>query len=1140
MQKKEHIPKGFLWLNVTQFFGALNDNVFQLLVIFFLGYLLKADRNVEASIMSTAGIVFVLPFLLFSHAAGVLADRFSKRNIIVFTKCLEVVVMAGGFVAVLHSGPGSPTILYAMIFLMCTQSTIFGPSKYGIIPELVRREELSKANSFLVGLTYLAIILGTFLPSYVVARLFPGNYIALAGFCVVISFLGLAACLRISETPAAGERRSFTPFFFVDIFKTLYRLRTDRYLLLTVLGSAYFLALGGFIKFNLILYGSEHLGLMREQAGYLFPVAALGIGLGALLSGKLSGRNIEFGVVPLGAMGLTVTCILYAVIPEGAVISAGIISFFVGISSGLFIVPLNAFVQERAPRNRLGEILACQNFLSFLGVGLAMGLLKLLVTALGLSSSMSFLVVGLLTGILAVLAIAILPDFLVRFVVVVITRLVYRVKIYGLDNLPSSGPALLVSNHVTWVDALLISATQQRRIRFIMSRQIYEGLLLKPLFRLMGVIQISADDPPRRVVASINEARAALNDGSLVCIFAEGAITRNGNLRAFRPGLEKIAKGCDCPIVPVYIGGAWGSIFSYYHGKILSRLPAIVPYEVSVTFGERLPSSSSTREVRQAVMELSEKAFGARKTPARSLPRAFIGKARASWFRPCMGDTSGKRLSFGETLVSSVAMAEQLDRIVGDQEKVGVLLPTSAGGALVNVALSLRGRVPVNLNYTASAESVRSAIRQCGIGTVISSRVFMEKMDKLSLPEGTVFVEDIVVRIGKGAKVCAWLKAVFLPASMLMRFKKRGPDDLATVIFSSGSTGEPKGVMLSHHNIISNIESFAQAFRFDKHDRVCGILPFFHSFGFTVTLWAPLVRGFYVLYHPNPADGSKVAEMCREDRLTAMLSTPTFLLAYIRKAKKEDFQTLRGVVTGAEKLRTKVADAFEKRFGFRPLEGYGTTELSPVCSLNIPNVDVGGVQQVGTKEGSIGHPIPGVAMKVVDLDTGEDLPMGEEGLLMVKGPNVMMGYLGNPDKTSEVLRAGWYNTGDIAKLDDDGFAFILDRLSRFSKIGGEMVPHLVVEEKITQSIDAVGNVVCVTSVPDEKKGEQLVVLYTDDAGPLEQLKVSIKNSDLPNLWRPRDKNYFKVESLPVLGSGKLDLKRIKVIANEFVEKGARG
>ena len=738
---------------------------------------------------------------------------------------------------------------------------------------------------------------------------------------------------------------------------------------------------------------------------------------------------------------------------------------------------------------------------------------------------------------LALLAVIILPDFLVRFVVVVITRLIYRVRVRGIDNLPSQGPALLVSNHVTWVDALLIAATQQRRIRFIMSREIYDGLIFKPILRLMRVILISSDDPPRQVVASINEAKGALNEGSLVCIFAEGSITRNGNLRAFRPGLEKIMKGCECEIIPVYIGGAWGSIFSYYYGRVLSRLPVVVPYEVCVAFGEPMAATSSTIQVRQAVMELSEQFFSAKKNPSRSLPLAFIRTARASWFRSCMEDTSGKKFTFGNTLAASIAMADKLDKIAGAQEKVGVLLPTSAGAALANIALSLHGRVPVNLNYTASADAIQSAVSQCEIKTVISSRTFQEKMDKLPVLDGTVYMEEIVAQLGTSARIAAWLKARFMPARMLMCFRKRGPDDLATVIFSSGSTGEPKGVMLSHHNILSNIESFGAAFRFNKKDRVCGVLPFFHSFGFTVTLWAPLVRGFYVNYHPNPADGAKIAEMVRENRLTAMLATPTFLLSYIRRAKKEDFQTLRGVVTGAEKLRAKVADAFEKRFGFRPLEGYGTTELSPVCSLNIPDVDVGGIQQVGTKEGSIGHPIPGVAMKVVNPDTGEDLPLGAEGLLLVKGPNVMMGYLGNPEKTSEVLRGGWYNTGDIAKLDDDGFAFILDRLSRFSKIGGEMIPHLVVEEAITQSLDGVGHLVCVTSAPDERKGEQLVVLYTDDAGPVEQLHLSVRNSDLPNLWRPRESNYYRVDGLPVLGSGKLDLKRIKAIAYDLVENG---
>ena len=1130
-------PGPFAWLNITQFFGALNDNVFQLLVILFLSSLLiDADPDGEASIMAIAGVVFVLPFLLFSHAAGVLADRFSKRNIIVFAKCLEVVVMLGGLVAVILAGASSSIILYVMIFVMCTQSAVFGPSKYGIIPELVPRESLSKANSFLVGLTYLAIIFGTFIPAVMLDKIFPGNFLALAVLCVVISVFGLVACLRITPTPAVGMRRSFTPFFFVDIFKTLFRIRADRYLLLTIIGSAYFLGLAGFIKFNLIQYGQWHLLLSREQSCYLFPVAALGIGLGAILAGKLSGRNIEFGGVPVGAGGLTVTCILFSLLPQAAVFSAGVLSFFLGISCGLFIVPLNAFIQERAPRERLGEILAVQNFLSFLAVALGMGLLKILASVLGFTASMSFLVVGLLTAVLAVCTIIVLPDFLIRFVVVFITRFFYRMKVRGIENLPTSGPALIVANHVTWVDSMLIAATQQRHIRFMMGRDIYDSSWLKPVFKLMKVIPVSDSDGPRSVLKSLALARAALDAGDIVCIFAEGAITRNGNMRAFRPGMERIMKGSNYPIIPVHIGGAWGSIFSHYYGKLFSRFPGTIPYDISVVFGGALPASASSNDVRRSIQEMSHEAFDVKKTRCRSLPCRFIKTARRCWFRQAISDTTGKSLTFGNTLVAAIALSDQIESTIGDRDKVGIIMPASVAGALANLAVSLRGRVPVNLNFTASADSVKFAVQQCGIKTVLSSRAFLKKLGDFTVPDDTVFLEDIMPKIGRAEKIRALLKALFLPANMIMDYGNPGPDDLATVIFSSGSTGQPKGVMLSHHNILSNLESFGNVFRFDSKDRLCGILPFFHSFGFTTGLWAPLVIGFSTVYHPNPIDGSKVAEIVRENKLTALLTTPTFLLAYIRRGKKEDFESLRAVVTGAEKLKKKVADSFEKKFGLRPLEGYGTTELSPVAALNLPDVQERGVKQVGNKDGSIGHPLPGVAMKVVNPDTGDLLPDGEDGLLMVKGPNVMMGYLGNPEKTKEVLQDGWYNTGDIAKMDEDGFAYIVGRFSRYSKIGGEMVPHIAIEDKFLGVLSALSQVVFVTSAPDEKKGEQLVVLYTEEAGDVDELYGIMKDSDLPNLWKPKRDNYFVIDKMPTLGSGKLDLKQLNVMAGDFVEQ----
>lgn len=340
---------------------------------------------------------------------------------------------------------------------------------------------------------------------------------------------------------------------------------------------------------------------------------------------------------------------------------------------------------------------------------------------------------------------------------------------------------------------------------------------------------------------------------------------------------------------------------------------------------------------------------------------------------------------------------------------------------------------------------------------------------------------------------------------------------------------------MSHHNIISNLEAFQSIIQFQAGDRMCGVLPFFHSFGFTCTLWCPALKGFEVFYHPNPVDGGKIAEIVRENKLTILLATPTFLLAYIRRAAKEDFAPLRYVIVGAEKLKKKIADSFEEKFGLRPYEGYGATELSPVISLCIPDVEIDGYRQAGASEGSVGHPLPGVAVRVVAHDTGRVLPYGERGILMVKGPNVMTGYLEDPEKTAEVLKDGWYDTNDVVSLDDRGFIHIHDRISRYSKIGGEMVPHIAIEDAISRALGTINQCVYVTSAPDEKKGEQIVVFFTAEAGDADKLYHVVQVSDLPNLWKPRKDNMLQIEKIPVLGSGKTDLKRLKDLARMFVE-----
>jgi acyl-[acyl-carrier-protein]-phospholipid O-acyltransferase/long-chain-fatty-acid--[acyl-carrier-protein] ligase len=801
-----------------------------------------------------------------------------------------------------------------------------------------------------------------------------------------------------------------------------------------------------------------------------------------------------------------------------------------GCCGGLFLVPLHAFVQLRAPREKLGRILATGSFISWLGVLAASGLAYLLSGPLAFSAAKSFFVLGLLTFGLTLLTLWILPDFLLRFIALLTMRIGYRVKTTGSENIPAEGPALLVANHASWIDALLLLATQQRRIRFIMHRDIYNIRILQPIFRLMGVIPVSASDTRKQKFEFIKSSRQALEEGFLLCIFAEGMITRNGMLHPFKSGFEAITRGTNDPIIPIYIGGAWGSIFSYAHGKPLSKLPTSLPYPVSIHFGAALPATSNADQVQQSVAELAYDYFESQKSKRTSLAEMFIKSARKNWRSKAISDTSGKQLSYGQTASAALALSQTIKTRVTDEKVIGLLLPPSVGGALANLSVSLLGKVPVNLNYTASTEAVQSAIDQCEIRTTITSKRFIERLPDFPLPQQVLYLEELLEQVGIIDKLVAFCKAKLTPAWLILPGKKLRGEELATVIFSSGSTGEPKGVMLSQHNIISNLEAIRTVAAISSKDNVCSALPFFHALGYTATLWLPLLSGFSASYHVNPMEAGAITKLVRKHKSTMLLTTPTFLSTYLRRAKKEDFASLRLIVTGAEKLKEQLADNIAKKYGLRPLEGYGATELAPLITLSLPDVKMHDGKQLGHRKGSVGRPIPGVILRIVNPETNTPLSRGESGLVLVKGPNLMNGYLHQEEKTLAAIKDGWYITGDIGHIDQEGFLHITDRLARFSKIGGEMVPHIKIEEIFYRELKLNGNSLAVTSVADEKKGEKLVVLYTADAGDKKQLVNICNNSDLPNLWRPHPDNFLKVSALPILGSGKLDLCGLRNMA----------
>jgi acyl-[acyl-carrier-protein]-phospholipid O-acyltransferase/long-chain-fatty-acid--[acyl-carrier-protein] ligase len=1113
---------GFFAFFCTQFLGAFNDNFLKIVVSFVALDLATKGAN---SYVELIAFIFILPAALFSGYAGYLADVYSKRTILVAVKACEIGIM---FLALVAFYTGHIESMLAVVFLMGLHAAFFSPAKYGILPEMLPERELSRGNGLLEMSTFMAIILGTSVGGAIFA-VWKDRLPLIGILMIAIAGLGTFTSLGIARVPASGAAKFLRLNPLREVFEGLGRLRADRVLWLTVIGISYFWFLGALVQINLLFFGKELLQLDEFHIGLLGTFLAIGIGGGSLAAGRLSGDHIELGLVPLGSVAMGVCLGLVALsAPSYPYTCASLV--LLGFSAGLFAVPLNALLQQRSGKEEKGQLIATNNFMNTIGIFLAAGTHWMLKTPLQFSPDSIILLIGLVTLAGTAVILYLLPDYFVRFILWLLTHTIYRIRIVGAENLPAHGPALLVSNHVSFVDALMIGGATARFVRFMLHRDYYDLKWLNWFFRLMRSIPISATNR-RDIVQSLKHARNELDKGHMVCIFAEGAITRVGHLLPFKRGFEKIIEGTNIPIIPVHLDQLWGSIFSFADGRFFWKWPKRVSYPVTVSFGSPLPSTASVHEVRNAVLELESHAVDCRESTANLLHAKFVKTAKRNWFSFCMADTTGVELTYGKTLIGGLLFARWLKKRCADQTTVGVILPASVGGSLVNIAILLAGKVPVNLNFTSGEEGMSAAIAQCQIKTIVTSRAFLSKAN-IDEIDGMVFVENIRETFTGLQKTATALKAFLAPASWLNRryLKHQRPNDLATVIFSSGSTGTPKGVMLTHHNILSNIEGIAQVIRFTPRDRIMGVLPLFHSFGFTATLWLPLLERFGAVYHPNPTDAKTIGETVQKYQATLLISTPTFYVGYWRRCTKEEFASLRYIIAGAEKLREQIAKGFQEKFGLTILEGYGCTELAPVVAVNTPDVVDGGEKQISHKPGTVGHPIPGVAAKVIDPDTEQALGPGQEGLLLIKGPNVMLGYLNQPNLTEQAMRRGWYVTGDIAAIDEDGFIRITDRVSRFSKIGGEMVPHMKVEEVINEVLGHAASVV--TAIPDEQRGEKLVAFYAHNGVTRDELWSKLNQSELPKLWVPKRENLHAIDAIPVLGSGKADLKKVKALALE--------
>jgi len=1161
-------------LLTTQCFGALNDNMFRWLAVPIAKPVLGT-----AEALSLGLACFTLPYLLLAGLAGFLADRFSKRAVIVGCKVAEAVIMGLGVVAILS---GSVTLLFVVVALMGCQSALFGPSKFGSIPELVDHNRISKANGWMALITVIAsalgFVAGNFLFSLTqpdITR--PGTLADL--WLIPVSLLGVAAVgwaasLLVTRVPAADPQRRLMWNPAGDTWNNLRRLAANRPLMRAALGIAFFWMLASLAQMNIDVFGMQELQLEQRDIGLLLGILVAGVGIGSVLAGYWSGGKVELGIVPLGALGIVVSSGLLYLCGKGidptsadAVQSAFVWScvwlFLLGVSAGLFNIPLEAFLQERSERQHRGVILAAGNFLSFSLILLSAGLFLVLQKTFNLSASDIFLVAAVGTLPVLVYIVVLLPTATIRFLVWLVAHTVYKVRVTGEENVPESGGALLVANHVSWIDAVLLMLTSSRPVRMLGYADYVNNWKLRWLARLFGVIPIKAEAGPKELLGSLQAAREALKGGDVVCIFAEGSITRSGQLQPFQRGLLHIVKGTDAPVIPVYLDGLWGSVFSYRGGQAFRPKPRWPgrprrwPYHVSISFGPALTEPNNVHQIRSAVQNLGARAMEQRKQHSRMPARRFLHMCRRSLFRSKVADSTGVELTGGKLLTATLVFRRLFRRsgIGRNEEMVGVFLPPCAGAVLANAALTLMRRVAVNLNYTLKEETLNHCIERCNIRHVITSRKFLEKKP-YNLNAEVVYVEDLKEQVGLWDKIASMFSAYCEPRFLLerrLRLNDVQPDDLLTVIFTSGSTGEPKGVMLSQNNVLSNIEAIDELFHFTPQDVLLGVLPFFHSFGYTANLWLTLTLTPKAVFHVNPLDARLIGKLCEKHRVTILMSTPTFLRTYLKRCTPEQMKTLDTVVVGAEKLPRDLARAFYDKFGVEVSEGYGTTELSPVAAVNVPPNRVGsqtgdpsteGIRpETTSKPGTVGRPLPGIAAKVVDPETWQDRGINTEGLLLIKGPNVMKGYLDDRERTDKVLRDGWYDTGDFASLDDDGFISITGRQSRFSKIGGEMVPHVKIEEMLNRILedppdDEPRLRAAVTAVPDEKKGERLIVLHTPLNRPVEEVLAELGESDLPNLWIPSREGFIEVPEIPVLGTGKLDLKAVQQLAMEKTRETA--
>lgn len=1114
------------------------------------------DGGLQIALTGIVNALILLPFVLLMSPAGFLSDRFAKPRVMRYAAAAAVGLT---LLITLCYYQGWFWASFALTLLLAVQSALYGPAKLGYLKELAGVADLAAANGVMQAVSTTAILTGMLAFSFGFEHLLPAMTQAepaailrtvapLGWYLVVAATLEWALALRLPSVrqDAPELRFDFAAYrrgaYLKDTLASLWRRPVLR---LSVIGLAIFWSIAQVLIAVYPTFAENFLGLSNVATIQLIMAAAsIGVVLGSLLAARLSRAHIETGFVPVGAAGVAIALALLTAAPSPWLQT--LLFLALGMAGALFIVPLNALVQYNAGDAELGRVLAASSLISNL---LMIGFLGVTVVFAwaGLDDRVLLGLLMLIAAGGALYTVYKLPQSLTRLLIARLFAFRYRLHVGGMESIPREGGVLLLGNHVSWIDWAIVAMASPRPVRFVMARSIYERWYLRWFLDFVGVIPIA----PGSSQASLHEIAARLSAGEVVCLFPEGAISRHGQLNEFKRGFEHAAMAAadsGAVIVPFYLRGLWGSQFSHASGAMKARAVAGSRREIGVAFGRALPLSTDAVTVKQAVAALSVEGWEAYVGSLGTLPRAWLATVRRGGGALAVIESSGRSLSRASFAAAVCAFARLIRRRSSGQH-VGLLLPPSAGGSIANMAALLCGKTIVNLNYTASQAAMAAAVEKAGIREVYTSRAFLAKLAQRGLDVGSALrgcelieLETLRERISKLELAANWLAVRLLPPSWIAAFHgaARDPEAPAMILFSSGSEGAPKGVVLSHRNVLANIKQTTDMLNPIDSDVIVGCLPLFHAFGLTVTTLLPLVEGIPVLTHPDPTDVVNIAKAVCRHRGSIFCATSTFLRLYIRNARVLPLmlEPLRIVVAGAERLDPAVRDGFAQKFGKTIYEGYGATETTPVASVNVPDYLDAATWKVhtGSKPGTVGMPLPGTCFRVVDPQTQQSLPPGENGMILIGGVQVMHGYLDDPERTRAALieldGRRWYRTGDKGNLDEDGFLTIVDRYSRFAKIAGEMVSLGAVEQGILSAVGEAAFELVVVALPDEKKGERIVALVQRLAdAPLDAkaLRVRLQAAGLNPLMIPE--SWIEVDALPKLGSGKTDFSAAKQMAS---------